>query len=503
MRKKTFFLLLNIFSLTFIFLLGVGLRAQESISGNFLFLLDQGRDMIAVKNILYDHHLTLIGPYTSLQGVFQGPLWYYLLLLPTFIFNGDPWGGVLLMLVISIATLILVYIWVKKLFGKSIAVFALFLFAVSPEAVAAATYVWNPHPMWFLVVIYVLSLYEVFGLRNKKYNFILWPSISLMFHFQTALAVFILGATLIFVLLFNAKSVRNKHFYYGLGIAFIFFVPQILFDFRHNFLMTKSILNIFLGNDRGLFVGGENRDYLDLIKSNMSLFYYNFSTTFVREGIFKEFPKIALIIIALILIFYKKLNFFKKEKHFIAISASIIGIIAIFSFLYPFPMRYWFMTGFQGIYIILFAIILNQIGKWKIGKVALIIYVAFILLYSGEKLYKLYINPPNDGGAEKIKGKLAAINYIYNDAGNKSFGILVFTPAVLTDAYDYLIWWHGGRKYNYIPHKDKKGIFYLLIEKDRAKPWSYNGWLETVIKTGNILKTWTLPTGLIIQKRGV
>ena len=118
-----------------------------------------------------------------------------------------------------------------------------------------------------------------------------------------------------------------------------------------------------------------------------------------------------------------------------------------------------------------------------------------------QKLDLLYINPPNDGGAEKIKGKLKAIDFIYKDANGVPFGLLIFTPPVYTFAYDYLIWWHGKNKYNYIPHSDKTGIFYLLMEVDGSKPWSYKGWLETVIKTGDVLKTETLPSGLIVQKR--
>ena len=78
---------------------------------------------------------------------------------------------------------------------------------------------------------------------------------------------------------------------------------------------------------------------------------------------------------------------------------------------------------------------------------------------------------------------------------------MAFTPPVYTYAYDYLIWWYGNRNYNYIPHKEKKGIFYLLMEPDSSKPWSYKGWLETVIKTGTILETKELPSGFVVQKR--
>ncbi len=128
-----------------------------------------------------------------------------------------------------------------------------------------------------------------------------------------------------------------------------------------------------------------------------------------------------------------------------------------------------------------------------------ILFIALIF-YSGQRLNALYFNPPNNGGKEKIKGKLGAIDYIYKDANGKQFGLLVFTPPVYTYAYDYLIWWHGMRRFGYTPDQEKKGTLYLLIEKDYSKPWSYEGWLETVVKAGEPVKEIKLPSGLIIQK---
>ena len=496
----------NIYRLLPILILALGilLRGQETFSHNFLFLLDQGRDMIAVKNIIYDHHLTLIGPSSSLRGVFQGPLWYYLLSIPTVIFNGNPWGTVLLMLLISVGALLISYFWTRRLFGEKAAIITLFLLAVSPEAVAAATYLWNPHPMWFIIVVYIFSLYELVGLKKKHYNLILWPVIALMFHFQTALAVFILAASFIFLAIFDRNVFRQRSFLYAMLVASIFFAPQVLFELRHDFIMTKSVLNIFLGHDQGLFVGGESRNYLNLVQRNMSLFYYNFSTSFVRDGYFKDFPKLALLIIVGFLALQKKFRLLtNKEWNFISIAAGLVSIVGVFSFLYPFPLRYWFLTGFQAIYIVVFGLILSKTLKWTVGKIAFAIFAAFLLFYSVEKLYSLYISSPDYGGTSKIRGKLDALDYIYKDTHGESFGLLVFTPPVYTYPYDYLIWWYGKRKYNYVPYADKKGIFYLLIEPDSSKRWSYKGWLETVIKTGTILETKELPSGFIIQKRYV
>ena len=71
--KKTFLVLILL-----IFLLGFALRAVEILSGDFVFLFDQGRDYLDVRKIVVEHKLTLIGPHTGIGGVFTGPGWYYL-----------------------------------------------------------------------------------------------------------------------------------------------------------------------------------------------------------------------------------------------------------------------------------------------------------------------------------------------------------------------------------------------------------------------------------------
>lgn len=484
-----------------VFLLGFILRAQELISRNFLFLFDQGRDMMAVKGILYDHHLTLIGPYTSLQGVFQGPLWYYLLAISTGIVGGDPWGGIILMVIISMSVLVAAYFWMKNLFGEKAAIATLFLFSVSSEAVAAATYAWNPHPMWFLIVIYIFTFYSLIY-KSNKFNIILWPIIGLMFHFQTALAVFILLATIIYVLIFQRRIIFNRNFIIGIGLFFFTFSPQILFDMRHDFLMSKSVLSLFSGSEQGLLVGGENREYAELIKNHFFSLYDNFRSAFINDGFAKHIPNIFIVIVFIsIPLAYKKIGFSIKESNFILFIVRLLFIIFLLSFVYPFPLRYWFLTGFQSFYLIILGLLLSKPFNNKLGRLLVVCILAILTFYALQRINVLYFSPPNDGGFSKIKGKLAAVDYIYKDSKNNPFGLLVFTPPVYTYVYDYLIWWHGKKIYNYIPYSEKKGIFYLLIEPDPHKPWSYRGWLETVIKTGTILETKELPSGFIIQKR--
>jgi hypothetical protein len=72
---------------------------------------------------------------------------------------------------------------------------------------------------------------------------------------------------------------------------------------------------------------------------------------------------------------------------------------------------------------------------------------------------------------------------------------------IYTYPYDYLFKTYGKETYGYVPGSEKKGLVYLIIEPDGSKPWTYKGWLETVIVGGDIISTTTLGTGHIIQKR--
>ncbi|HSX40963.1 MAG TPA: hypothetical protein VLF68_05130, partial [Candidatus Saccharimonadales bacterium] len=314
------------------------------------------------------------------------------------------------------------------------------------------------------------------------------------------LAVFILLATIIYLLLFQRNIFRTRLCFYGLLIAAIFFLPQFLFDLRHQFLMTKSILHVFAGGKQGLAVRGEKTGYGTLALQHAQAFFDNFSSSFVQEGYLENIGKIMLAFILAVTVFARgKMK--KKERQFVFFIIRLVIIIFVLTFSYPFAIRYWFLTGFQSFFLLLSGLLLAVFSRFRFGKPLVILACLVFLFYSFIRLDRLYVHPPDDGGTQKTKGKLAAIDYIYKDAAGKPFGLLAFTPPVYTDAYDYLVWWRGTNIYHYVPTKDKKETFYLLIEPDSAKPWSYKGWLETVIKVGTVEKTVTLHSGFIVQKR--
>ncbi len=455
--------------------------------------------MMAVKSIIYDHHLTLIGPYTSLQGIFQGPVWYYLLSIPTLLSGGDPRGSVILMLVISMSVIVVTFLVMLRLFGNTCALISAFLVATAPEAIAAATYSWNPHPMWLLLTTFFFVFYQVSQNRNK-YHLFLWPVIALMFHFQAALAIFILAGAFIYLLLLHKRLFLNRFFIIGILLAGVFFLPLFVFDVRHNFLMAKSFIQLFQGKDQGLFTKGEYLPYISQMDAHLNSFYINYRYVFQANDLISGLS-IVIAVGFFFSLFVKGGKFYaKKERDFLLLFVRFFFIFLALTFLYPFPLRYWFLTGFQMIYILPFSLFFRKLLITRIGLVFITAFFITTLIVIAPKLYKLY-RYPDYGGVAKIRGKTDALDFIYQDANGKPFGLLIFNPPVYADSYDYLTYFLSKRVYHYLPYQEKKGIFYLLIEPDYAKPWSYKGWMETVIKTGNIIKTWELPSGLIVQKR--
>lgn len=484
----------------FIFLLAFFLRAQEILSHNFLFLIDQGRDMMAVKGIVFDHKLTLIGPYTSLGGVFQGPLYYYLLAIPTFIFAGDPWGAVLLMVCISLLTVIVAPIWIYKRFGKAAGIVTLILFSFAPQSIAAATFSWNPHPMWLLITIFILSFYEV-NKGRLKMSFLMWPVVTLMFHFEMALGIYFFIASILYFLLFNRKIIFTKFFLGGFFVSLVFLLPQIIFDVRHEFLMTKSVFTMISGKNESLWVKGEDLGVINLLRDHIAVHVEVFRGAFISNGIFSSLPQTLILLSVLsYFILLKSKGDDGKKRQFISIVFPLFFLMVILTMLYPFLLRSWFLTGFESFYLLFVAVLLSVLWRGVFGKLLLIILFISLSIYSIGRIKEIY--EANDyGGVAKIKGKQDAISYIFKDGGKNPYGILIFTPPVNTDAFDYLIWWESYKTDREIPHKEKKGLVYLLMEPDPYKPWSHKGWLETVIKTGEVLETKTLPSGYIIQKR--
>ncbi len=480
---------------------GVILRSVEVLNRNFLFGFDQGRDYLAVKNIVVDHKLTLIGSeigagVAGFRGIFHGPFYYYLLAAPFIFFKGDPYGGIILMFLLGIATILVGYAIGRRLFGAKVGLIVAALIAISPPFITYSRFVWNsnPSPVFILLAYYFVFLFT----KKHKTKYLFWASFfsGFVYNFQLAIAIPLSISLIVYCVLVLRRKEVKEYIVLFLGFVTSFF-PMFLFEIRHGFQAAKGLLTYLFDHPE---TATTQTFWIYLLRDHLLVFFQNFLSTFPRQEII---PLAIFIIIPAI--FYLLIREYDRERRqFILYLLILIPVtFIVLGFLRNFVYNYYLIhLNLAYIFLVVFVIISFLRIQYRIVKAFIVGYLAIMLLsgiFSNVKTF--YYDIGDYGGTHKIKGKLDAIDYIYKNAHRKQFGILIFSPPIYTYPYDYLISWYGKKKYGYVPHREKKGLIYLLIEKDSSKPWSYKGWLETVIKEGEIIATKELASGLIIQKR--
>lgn len=469
-------------------------RAIELLNHNYLFGYDHGVFFQDVKKIVVDRKLTLIGTEVGGQGgFFQGPGWYYLLVIPFFLTGGDPYGAMVLMFLIGIATVLAAFLLGRKMFDNKTAFVISLLIAISPVVITQSRFVWPPFPISFLAVFLLFFIYQVLQKKEKCLP-LLTLTVGLMTHFETATAATLLiNLLLVFPVVFIKKLASLRIVLLSVVTLILTQLPIIVFDIKHDFINSKGILKLFISSSAISPIS-------EVFNNRWHVFKDNFLGTFPSGD--SLWPVLLVIIFSGIIIYIRDKNTSFAEKSFILYLAVSPLLLFLIFMKYGSLMWSWWILELPVYYCFLLAIILGYLWrKTFLGVIVIGILLIFITSYVYATI-NFYKNDFNDyGGVHKIKGKLQAIDFIYQDAAGEPFNLLVFTPPIYTYAYDYLLWWYGERKYHYLPPKEGTGLLYLLIEPDYQKPWTYKGWLETVIKTGTVLKTKELPSGFIVQKR--
>lgn len=491
-KRKTTFIIIVILIILSLFPRGV-----EIFNNNPIFGFDQGRDYLAVKNIVDNHKLTLIGAElgagsAGILGIFHGPFYYYFLSFFYLLFNGNPIGGVWMSFIFSLASVLMMFFLTKKIFNQSTAFIASILIIFSIPVASQARFFWNPHfPTFFIILFfYFLFLWS----EKKKINYFLASFLaSFIYNFEFAVAIPLCFSIIIYSIFIFKKEISS---YLYLIAGFILgFLPMILFEMRHNFMAVKGIMNYVLATSH------MNNNYINLLNNHLISFSNSFINTF---SINFSYSLLLLVIFLISVLFFivKEKNPDIKNFLFYLFSLPFITLI-VFMFLNN-SVYHYYLTHLSLAYIILFSYIIYSLEKRRNKRyfyLSLLIIFIFAIFGITTAVKTTIYDYSDYGGTAKLKGKIDALDYIYKDAKNKNFNLLVFSPPIYTYAYDYLISWYGKKQYNYIPGNEKKGIFYLLIEKDPYQPWTYEGWLETAINTGEVIETKVLPSGFIVQKR--
>ncbi len=487
----------------FVLILGISLlsRSVEVLNKNYIFGFDQGRDYLAVKSIVIDHKFTLIGSEVGagaagLNGIFQGPFHYYFLSVPFILTKGDPYGGLVLMFLLSMFSVIFSYFFGRKIFGSIGGLITALIVTLSPMFIAQARLVWNSNPSTLFILLSYYFTYT--GMRKKsKYIFLSAFFAGFVYNFQFAVSI-PLSVSIILFYVFIVKLREIKKYLILFSGFIIAFLPMFLFESRHGFMGIKGFAMYLIGSKEA---GASFLPSQRIIADHINSFFNAFIDVFPKNIIS---PYILLLVVLIPAIY-----FFLKEKDqdlkkFISFLFLLFPIHFLVFLFFRNAIWVYYLIALNITYIVLFSYSVTSSFKKNnyFLKIFYVLFLLFILIKTLPMLINVFNYDVRDyGGTAKIKGKTDAIDFIYDDAKGKKFSLFIFSPPIYTYPYDYILWWHAKEKFGYMPDNLKTGIFYTLIEKDSDQPWRHKGWLETVIKDGTVVWEKKLFSGFIVQKR--
>lgn len=242
--------------LLIILLVGAFLRLYR-ISEYMTFLGDEGRDVIVVRRLLANFDLILIGPGTSIGNMYLGPLYYYMMALPLWLFDYSPVGPSVQVAILGVITIFMVWYITRKWFpvkGINYAgLVASLLYAISPTVIIYSRSSWNPNVMPFFALLAVYSIWKVW--KEKAFKWLIVGNIALAFslqsHYLALLLIPVISVYWLTALLNIKKDKTKKKGFVKMsalgGFIFAFLMsPLVIFDYRHGWRNFSAMKEFFV-----------------------------------------------------------------------------------------------------------------------------------------------------------------------------------------------------------------------------------------------------------------
>lgn len=432
------------------------------------FSHEQGRDAYTARGIVTGRHLTLIGPKTEISGLFTPPWYYYILGIPYALGSGNPLIASFFSVLFASSLAPIIFLLTRNLlksnhWGLVAALFSAFSF----EFISYARWLTNVSPALTLSALsfYFLWLYHL----HKK-------SVSLLRFVVLAILASQLQIVLIFQFLFvylvcliwhQIPKPSPRSFLAILAFGLILFSPLVLFDFRHDHISTKAIIDFLTG-------ATDYRLQFDLFGA-FHLYYLEILTIFKRTVFNFNNPLILSIFLSLIV---AGLWQFAKnsQNRQVLIFTLTITFMGLGIFIFNIGLTQLYPTTGIGL-VLLFTLAIRSL--WITPHLR-ILAVILSIFWLASFVRNLFFIDQNRGMffttiAEGLnyRDQKAVLNFIRNDAAGQEYRIEAFTlPYLKPQGWQYL------HEYFFDEADNKTAkLVYIVIEKNVESFWQQK-WIE-------------------------
>jgi hypothetical protein len=244
--------------------LNLFLSSWYFLHGDLDFSADIARDFHLFREI-DQKKIILIGPRSSVSGLFHGPLWLYLNYPAYSMGKGNPiivgWYWVFL----TILFLILSFLISKNLFGELTAYF--YTLHLSLYAIFHTKSLFNPHGVYFLLPLFYFLLVKYTETNKLSYLILHLVTGGLLIQFELAIGIpYVVISS--FIILFYILKRKNILHIFSFLVVPLCLINFIVFNFRHDSILWKGIKYFLLAHTRP-----NHPSYLAIIKDNLRLIF--------------------------------------------------------------------------------------------------------------------------------------------------------------------------------------------------------------------------------------
>lgn len=413
--------------LLFIVILFIGLFFRNyKVVARFDFAHDHDLYSWIARDIIINHHFRLIGQLTSADGIYIGPLYYYINIPFFLLFNMDPVGSIIPISILGLLSIISIYFVIKKLYNQEIALFTMLFYSASWHilqldrriAPSTSTYLWS---IWYFYCLINI----VRG--NFKVLPILGLLIGLIWHVHIAILPSLLAIPVAFLL--SRKIPTWKYNFYLILSTLITSLPLIIFEIRHNFIQTTSLIANFSKNHGGAIGFFKFTKVIKMLSKNMYDIFFTsihipYLDTYLIFGVF--------IAIGFTLVYIRRL----KVKEYCVLLSWLIGLVLFFTFSST-PISEYYFANVEIVF--LFIIGVAAFSLWEFSRISKIISLILVSIF----VVNTFININSDFYNKGYLERKEILGYILQDMKKNNYpciSINYITAPGENVGFRYLLW---------------------------------------------------------------
>lgn len=341
-KNKTFVLTILIFITSFIFY-------SWNIVPSYTFDNDSARDLVEIHEIL-EGDIRLVGPNASFGGLKTGPYYYYLFAPVLFLTNGSVEGFLYFNAFLFAFAGTFFYRSLSKKFSNAYAILGVFGIIVSPLFILVARNPGNANT-YVAILLIIFTLLYFYKLTGKNLV-VIGLLTGVIVNFQYAnIVIFVPLTVYLFYKLQNKKLILYYLFPFLLSFA-----PLLLFEIRHDFIMTKTTL--FTDSYKGFIAN--NQLGMNEVKRNSGE-----TILFISDHI-KNLIGISPIMVFLgIGLYLWKFHKKKRELSLFLFSGGVY-MLTLLTLQFQFAIHYVFPAAFSILFLLVIFLLKEKQG-WVLG----------------------------------------------------------------------------------------------------------------------------------------